>query len=122
MPRSSTATRTAAPSAAQGAAQGAAPTAPATDGVAAVPAARQPRRSRSEPAAAPLGSLTQRSTAEPGACPACGGDQLTSLGITLTDGTAVRFSSCRRCEHRRWETEDGELSITDVLAHTRRQP
>ena len=115
MPRSSTATRTAAPSAAQGAA----PTAPATDGVAAV---RQPRRSRSEPAAAPLGSLTQRSTAEPGACPACGGDQLTSLGITLTDGTAVRFSSCRRCEHRRWETEDGELSITDVLAHTRRQP
>jgi len=84
-----------------------------------VPAARQARRSRSTEAV-PLGSLTQRTTAAPESCPSCAGDQVTSLALTLTDGTAVRFSSCRRCEHRRWETEDGELSIADVLAHTRR--
>ena len=88
-----------------------------------VPAQRSaPRRSRRQPAAAaPLGSLTQRPAELPGACPSCGGDQVTSLALTLTDGTAVRFSSCRRCEHRRWDSADGELTITDVLAHTRRQ-
>jgi len=93
-------------------------------GTATVPAPRQaPRRSRRRPAAeaAPLGSLTQRPADGPEACPSCGGEQVTSLALTLTDGTAVRFSSCRRCEHRRWDSADGELTITDVLAHTRRQ-
>ena len=107
MPRSSTASPEAPASRVDGPAR------------AVVPAARQGRRSR-PPQSAPLGSLTQRTTAAPEDCPSCGGDQVTSLALTLTDGTAVRFSSCRRCEHRRWETEDGELSIADVLAHTRR--
>ena len=79
-----------------------------------------PRRRRRAPgaAAAPLGSLLQTGAQRP-ACPACGGEQLTVLSLTLTDGTAVRVSSCRGGEHRRWDSEDEVLSITQVLERTR---
>ena len=76
------------------------------------------RRRRAAAAAPPLGSLLQTGAQRP-TCPACGGDQLTVLSMVLTDGTAVRFSSCRGCEHRRWDSEDEVLSITQVLERTR---
>lgn len=76
------------------------------------------RRRRAAAVAPPLGSLLQSGVQRP-ACPACGGDQLTVLSMVLTDGTAVRFSSCRGCEHRRWDSEDEVLSITQVLERTR---
>jgi hypothetical protein len=79
-----------------------------------------PRRSRAAAPPVPLGSLTQRGHEAPQPCPACGGTQLTSLSMTLTDGTQVRFTSCRRCEHRRWESAGDELSIATVLDRTRR--
>lgn len=115
MPRTTALT----PAAATAAAATAGPAAPAVPTVPAVPAQRT-RRSRPTAAPVPLGSLTQpgHEVAEP--CPACGGTQLTSLSMTLTDGTRVRFTSCRRCEHRRWESEGDELSIGAVLDRTRR--
>ncbi|PWJ53079.1 hypothetical protein SAMN06264364_11597 [Quadrisphaera granulorum] len=76
-----------------------------------------PRRRRKTVQSAPLGSLLQ--AASQPTCPACGTSQLTVLSLVLTDGTAVRFSSCRGCEHRQWETEGTTLSITEVLERSR---
>jgi formate dehydrogenase maturation protein FdhE len=59
--------------------------------------------------------------AAPIACPACGSVRLTSLAMTLTDGTPVSFTSCRACEHRAWNHEGGALALADVLTRTRKQ-
>ena len=61
-------------------------------------------------------SLTQAGASRGGSCPSCGSSRLTSLAMTLTDGTPVRFSSCHECEHRTWTHDGGELQFTDVLA------
>jgi hypothetical protein len=88
-------------------------------------AAPAPRRSRSRAArvAAPvaLGSLTQpgsRGAAD--VCAQCGSARITSLSMTLTDGTAVRFTSCHSCEHRTWRSAGGELDRATVLERTRK--
>ena len=96
-----------------------APADAAADGSVPLPAQRT-RRSRAATPPAPLGSLTQKQHQSEDTCPACGGAQLTTLSMTLTDGTPVRFASCRRCEHRRWESAGDELSIVRVLEHTRK--
>jgi hypothetical protein len=54
-------------------------------------------------------------------CPACGSERLTSLGMVLTDGTPVSFTSCRNCECRAWAHEGGALPLSDVLSRTRKQ-
>jgi DNA-directed RNA polymerase subunit M/transcription elongation factor TFIIS len=54
-------------------------------------------------------------------CPACGSRRLTLLGMTLTDGTPVSFTSCRHCEHRAWAHEGGVLPLSDVLSKARKQ-
>ncbi len=81
-----------------------------------VPSAR--RRRRPAPESEPLGSLLAAGPARR-ACPACGAEQLTELSMVLTDGTAVRFTSCRGCEHRVWESDDSTLSISEVLDRSR---
>jgi formate dehydrogenase maturation protein FdhE len=69
----------------------------------------------------PLGSLTQPASRTQARCPACTSDRLTELAMTLTDGTPVRFSSCRACEHRTWRGVQGDvLPITQVLDRTRK--
>jgi hypothetical protein len=35
--------------------------------------------------------------------------------MTLTDGTPVRFASCRRCEHRSWSDGGDTLPVESVL-------
>jgi hypothetical protein len=40
--------------------------------------------------------------------------------MNLTDGTPVEFVSCHDCTHRSWWHEDVELSVSDVLARTRK--
>lgn len=77
-------------------------------------------RTRPSEEAVPLGSLTQ-----PGArranCRMCGSDRVTRIGMQLTDGTPVDFTSCLACERRSWEQPDGTLlSREDVLARTQR--
>jgi transcription elongation factor Elf1 len=60
-------------------------------------------------------SLTRRGARTGATCPSCGSPRLTSLSMTLTDGTPVNFSSCHNCEHRVWADEAGRLDFADVL-------
>ena len=84
-----------------------------------VPAQRS-RRGRQPAPVVPLGSLTQQATATGPCCAACGSGQVTRLAMQLTDGTPVQFTSCHRCEARRWEHEGSELSVASVLDRTRK--
>lgn len=65
------------------------------------------------------GSLTQ-----PGAralrCPACDTERVTSLTMTLTDGSTVDFLSCHRCEHKRWTQGGQVLEFATVIGKTRK--
>jgi transcription elongation factor Elf1 len=61
-------------------------------------------------------SLTRPGARTGATCPACGSERLTSLSMTLTDGTPVSFSSCHNCEHRVWATETGRMDFADVLS------
>jgi predicted metal-binding protein len=48
-------------------------------------------------------------------CTACGGTRVTSITMTLTDGSVVDFASCHGCEHKRWTQAGRELDIATVL-------
>ncbi|HWG94004.1 MAG TPA: hypothetical protein VNU66_07255 [Mycobacteriales bacterium] len=48
-------------------------------------------------------------------CTACGGNRVTSITMTLTDGSVVDFASCHGCEHKRWTQGGRELDIATVL-------
>lgn len=50
-------------------------------------------------------------------CRCCGGD-LIVVDINAS-GEAVRFSSCTRCEDRRWTRKDHTVDIADFLAEVR---
>jgi hypothetical protein len=45
---------------------------------------------------------------------------VTSIAMTLTDGSSVRFTSCHVCEHRSWAEGDRPLAFDTVLAKTRK--
>jgi hypothetical protein len=49
-------------------------------------------------------------------CVICGSGRVTTLGMTLTDGTPVSFVSCHNCEHRVWTHQGAALDLPDVLA------
>jgi hypothetical protein len=51
-------------------------------------------------------------------CASCGSERVTSLAMTLTDGTPVSFRSCHDCEHRVWSDSAGKLEFADVLVRT----
>jgi transcription elongation factor Elf1 len=71
-------------------------------------------------AAARPSSLTKAGTAPSGSCPECGSVRVTSLAMTLTDGTPVEFASCHNCEHRHWSYEGQVLAFADVITRTTR--
>ena len=83
-----------------------------------MPTAVSPRRSRTAAPAAPLGSLISQTQVP--RCDTCGSSRVTRLAIHLTDGTPVLFTSCHHCEVRRWEHHGSEMSVQDVLDHTRK--
>lgn len=83
-----------------------------------MPAAVSSRRTRTVAPVAPLGSLVSQRAVN--CCEACGSSRITRLAMHLTDGTPVLFTSCHRCEARRWEHEGAALSVQDVLSHTRK--
>jgi len=93
--------------------------------VAPVPVAPAPvrrRQARTRPSVAvALGSLTQPGARTGGGCARCGSDRVTSLTLTLTDGTPVSFTSCHGCEHRTWVGPEGDLDRETVLARTRKE-
>lgn len=61
-------------------------------------------------------SLVTTPTASRPTCDACGSRRLTSLTMTLTDGTPVDFTSCHHCEHQVWKHGQSVLDRADVLA------
>jgi DNA-directed RNA polymerase subunit M/transcription elongation factor TFIIS len=63
-------------------------------------------------------SLTRPGARSGAACPSCGSERLTTLAMTLTDGTPVSFCSCHDCEHRSWSDAAGQLDFADVLVRT----
>ena len=91
----------------------------AASGKAPATRARGRGRSRVEAPVA-LGSLTQPGSRSGTVCRVCASPRVTSLTLTLTDGTPVEFTSCHACEARSWLTEDGELDRQTVLERTRK--
>jgi uncharacterized protein (DUF983 family) len=65
-------------------------------------------------------SLTQVSSAAMVRCPVCGGTRLTRIGLVLTDGSPVDFTSCHHCEHKSWVHEGTDLPIDSVLSKARK--
>ena len=68
-------------------------------------------------------SMSAPSLTRPGAragqsCAACSSERVTSLAMTLTDGSAVSFRSCHDCEHRVWTDASGAIDFADVLVRT----
>jgi len=48
-------------------------------------------------------------------CTTCAGNRVTSITMTLTDGSPVDFTSCHSCETKSWKQGGRELDITTVL-------
>ena len=48
-------------------------------------------------------------------CAACAGNRVTSITMTLTDGSSVDFASCHRCEGRSWTQAGRALDTATVL-------
>ena len=65
-------------------------------------------------------SLTQVSSTAAARCPVCDGTRLTRIGLVLTDGSPVDFTSCHNCEHKSWVHEGTDLPIDTVLAKARK--
>ena len=65
-------------------------------------------------------SLTQIPRAALATCPKCTSVRLTQIGMTLTDGTPVQFTSCHSCQYRAWTDNGTALPIDRVLAKTQR--
>ena len=80
-----------------------------------IPAQRRPSPAAPAPAAATPSSLVKIPDGHRGRCVACGSTRLTEIGMTLTDGTPVRFASCRHCEHRSWSNGSEVLPVESVL-------
>ncbi len=65
-------------------------------------------------------SLVTKSCRTTRQCMHCGSGRLTELSMTLTDGSAVDFASCHRCEGKTWSGVDGVLPLTSVLDRARK--
>jgi hypothetical protein len=97
--------------------------APADRGHVCVPQQRRPVQ-LADRLASTVTSLTQRHARSGRVCDVCGGERLTEIGMTLTDGTAALFSSCHRCERKCWRAEETggliDVSFDAVLTRTRK--
>ena len=60
-------------------------------------------------------SLVTTPTRSLAVCGTCSGNRVTSLTMTLTDGSSVDFTSCHACETKSWVQAGQELDITTVL-------
>ncbi|MDQ3502746.1 MAG: hypothetical protein M3486_03865 [Actinomycetota bacterium] len=48
-------------------------------------------------------------------CGSCASSRVTSITMTLTDGSPVDFASCHSCESRSWTQAGRRLDIATVL-------
>jgi hypothetical protein len=65
-------------------------------------------------------SLVTTPTRQLATCPACAGTRVTTITMTLTDGSVVDFASCHRCEHKSWTQAGTGLAVSDVLRRARK--
>ena len=65
-------------------------------------------------------SLTQIRRESMAICPSCNGNRITTIAMTLTDGSPVEFTSCHTCEHRSWVQNGAPLEIGVVLAKAKK--
>lgn len=65
-------------------------------------------------------SLVTTPTSSLTTCPVCTGHRVTSITMTLTDGSLVDFASCHSCEHRSWTQSGRRLDIQTVLTKARK--
>ena len=60
-------------------------------------------------------SLVTTPTRALATCGTCAGSRVTSIMMTLTDGSPVHFTSCHSCESKSWKQGGRELDISTVL-------
>ena len=60
-------------------------------------------------------SLVTNTTRTLVTCGTCAGNRVTSITMTLTDGSPVDFTSCHSCETKSWKQGGRELDISTVL-------
>ena len=48
-------------------------------------------------------------------CPECEAENCTRIEIHLKDEHTVQFFSCRRCEAKWWENDEGTIALDDFL-------
>ena len=65
-------------------------------------------------------SLVTTPTSALASCSHCGSVRVTSIFMTLTDGTPVDFASCHTCERRSWTASGDTLPLTSVLDRARK--
>ncbi|MCW2716097.1 MAG: hypothetical protein JWN88_3144 [Frankiales bacterium] len=53
-------------------------------------------------------------------CTTCAGNRVTSITMTLTDGSSVDFASCHGCERRSWTQGGRALDIATVLVKAKK--
>ncbi len=70
---------------------------------------------------APLTSLVKLPTHQLASCTYCHSNRVTTLSMTLADGSLVDFSSCHRCEGKRWSHAQDALPLASVLARAAKQ-
>jgi formate dehydrogenase maturation protein FdhE len=66
------------------------------------------------------GSLVNAEARGLAKCRICGSERITSIAMTLTDGSRVHFASCHHCENRWWLEDGNQLTFDHVLAKTRK--
>ncbi len=81
------------------------------------PAARNPRRS-AELSGPP--SLVNAPASHRAACRSCGSTRVTSIAMTLTDGSPVHFASCHQCETRWWAQDGAAITFDHVISKARK--
>jgi DNA-directed RNA polymerase subunit M/transcription elongation factor TFIIS len=67
-------------------------------------------------------SLVNKPTHTLETCRYCGSNRVTSLTMTLNDGSLVDFASCHRCEGKSWNHAGGPLPLASVLERARKVP
>ncbi|HEV7757301.1 MAG TPA: hypothetical protein VGO94_15715 [Mycobacteriales bacterium] len=65
-------------------------------------------------------SLVTTPTSTLATCGYCGSVRVTSISMTLTDGTPVDFASCHTCERRSWSASGSALALNSVLDRARK--
>ena len=48
-------------------------------------------------------------------CAACSSPRVTSIAMTLTDGSEVQFTSCHKCEHKTWVQAGKTIELDSVI-------